>query len=260
MGTALLEAGLPGGALPERWLLERPEEVERVHRAHASAGAEMVLTCSFNLSGPRLQGHDLGEPAELAAVAVRLARSGAPGCRVAGAVGPSGLVAPGDRHPPPPAEMRAWYEPAFRALARAGADLLWAESHWHLDEARAALAAARAAGLPAAATMTPSPGARLALPGGPDATEWLAALAAEGAVAVGVNCLLPGAPLAALAPIGAALHVPLVVKPSAGLPGMLLAPAPFAAWVAEAGPAWAGGCCGSAAPHLRALAAARSGP
>jgi len=262
MGAALIETGLPGGALPEQWLLERPEEVERVHRAHAEAGAELLLTCSFNLSGPRLEEHALaGRLPEIAAAAVGLARSSAPGRRVAGAVGPSGLVAPGDGRPPPPAEMRSWYEPAFRALARAGADLLWVESHWHLDEARAALAAARSAGLPVAATMTPSAAEALPLPGGPDAAEWLAALAADGAVAVGVNCLLPGAPLSALAPIAAALPVPLVAKPSAGLPGRLLPPGPFAAWVAEAGAAWVGGCCGAGAAHLRALAAAlRSGP
>jgi 5-methyltetrahydrofolate--homocysteine methyltransferase len=176
-------------------------------------------------------------------------------------VGPTALVAPGDPRPPSQAELRGWYEGPLRALAAAGADLLWAESHWDLSEALAALSAARATGLPVAVTLTPSAaGERLSLPGGNDADEALLALAGAGAAAVGVNCLLPGAPIAALAArLSPRLAVPLVVKPSAGLPGALLAPEAFAAWVggaARAGAGWVGGCCGTGAAHLGALARA----
>jgi 5-methyltetrahydrofolate--homocysteine methyltransferase len=262
MGTALFAAGLPPGGLPEEWLLSRPGEVARVHAAHAAAGARLLLTCTFNLAGPRLEAAGLGgQVRALAAAAVRAAREAAPGARVAGAVGPTALVAPGELHGPGAAELSGWYEGPFRALAAAGADLLWTESHWDLCEARAALAAARATGLPAVVTLTPSAaGGWMALPSGPDLEECLRALAADGAAAVGVNCLLPGAPLAALVEsLAGHLAVPLVVKPSAGLPGSLLEPAAFAAWVAgaaRAGASWVGGCCGSGAPHLAALAAA----
>jgi len=258
MGTALLAAGLPGDALPEEWLLSRPERIRAVHAGHASAGARLLLSCTFNLAGPRLEERGLGrEVAALATAAVGLARTAAPGVRVAGAVGPTALLLPGARSRPAAAELRGWYEPSFRALAAAGADLLWAESHWDLEEARAALAAARATGLPAVATLTPSgPGRRLALPGGPDAAEAIRALAADGALAAGVNCLLPGADLTGLAAELGDLAVPLVVKPSAGLPGACLEPAPFARWVggaARAGARWLGGCCGTGPAHLAAL-------
>jgi 5-methyltetrahydrofolate--homocysteine methyltransferase len=264
MGTALIDAGLGPAELPEAWVLARPEAVSAVHAAAAGAGARLVLTCTFNLAGPRLEAHGLHGQArveEIARAAVRLARAAAPGARVAGAVGPTALVAPGDSHPPSEAELRGWYEGPFRALAAAGADLLWTESHWDLSEARAALAAARATGLPAAVTLAPSAaGERLSLPGGGDADEALVALAGAGAVAVGVNCLLPGAPLAALAArLAPRLTIPLVVKPSAGLPGALLEPGPFAAWVsgaARAGASWVGGCCGTGPAHLGALARA----
>lgn len=266
MGAALLAGGLPAGALPERWLLERPAAVEAVHRGHAGAGARLLLSCTFNLAGPRLEEHGLSAELEaLADAAVRVARRAAPGARVAGAVGPTALVFPGGGVRPPEAELRERYRRAFRALSAAGADLLWTESHWDLAEARAALAEALATGLPAAATLGPAlAGGRLALPDGPPLAEALRALLADGAAAVGINCTLPGADLAGeVAAIGP-MPVPLVVKPSAGLPGALLAPEPFASWVAaaaRAGASWVGGCCGAGAEHLAAVrrAVARGG-
>jgi len=258
MGAALLAGGLPAGALPERWLLERPAAVEAVHRGHAAAGARLLLTCTFNLAGPRLEEHGLAAELEaLAGAAVRLVRRAAPGARVAGAVGPTALVFPGGGARPSEAELREWYRRPFRALRAAGADLLWTESHWDLAEARAALAEALATGLPAVATLGPAlTGGWLALPDGPPLAEALRALAADGAAAVGLNCTLPGADLAGEVTALGQLPVPLVVKPSAGLPGALLAPEPFAAWVAaaaRAGASWVGGCCGAGAEHLAAL-------
>lgn len=258
MGTALLAAGLPPGDLPEGWVLRRPAAVRAVHAAHAAAGARLLLTCTFNLAAPRLAERGLGGSADaIAAAAVALAREAAPGARVAGALGPTALAVPG-AGPAATAGLRRRYDRPFRALAAAGADLLWAESLWDLAEARAALAAARATGLPAAVSLTPSPSpAGLALRDGTPAAEALRALAADGAAAVGVNCLLPGADLAALAASLPDLPVPLLVKPSAGLPGAVLAPGPFAAWAwsaVRAGARWVGGCCGAGPDHLAAIA------
>lgn len=254
MGTALLEAGL-GGALPERWLLDRPEEVARVHLAHARAGAEGLLTCTFNLASPRLRDSGVTTPsAELARRAVALARAAAPRARIAGAVGPTYA-----RPAAPDAAVRERYAEAFVELARAGVDLLWAESQFSLAEARAALAAARGTGLPAVVTFTFGvTGDAMADASGEPALSCLEAVAADGARAVGTNCDLPGSPVAALLRRAAVrLAVPLVAKPSAGLPGGLLGPAQFAAWtadLAQAGASWIGGCCGTSAEHLAACA------
>ncbi|GEJ58384.1 homocysteine S-methyltransferase family protein [Anaeromyxobacter diazotrophicus] len=254
MGTELLAAGLPAGALPEAWLEERPEAIAAVHAAHAAAGAEVVLTCTFSLAAPRLRAAGVAAPvAELAGRAVALARRGAPGARVAGAVGPT------QREAAPAAELRARYGEAFRALAAAGAELLWAESQWNLAEARAALAAARETGLPAAVTFAFREEAEALVAGsGEPARECLLALAREGAAAVGVNCALPLAPLAPLlVDCRAEVGVPLVAKPSAGLPGRLVSPGAFAGWLVElhrAGAGWLGGCCGATPGHLAAAA------
>lgn len=259
MATALFARGLPAGELPEAWLLARPKEIRRIHAEHAAAGAELVLTSTFNLAAPRLEAR-LGtfDRSALARTAVALAREGAPSARVAGALGPTGLFGPG-RAPPALAEVRQRYADAAGALADAGADLLWLESQWDLAEARAALAAARAGGRDVAVTFTGLLGDEGAarLPDGTALLDALAAVAADGAATAGVNCVFVGAPLAALAEAAVAhLPVPFAVKPSPGLPGEILPPERFAEAlvpVLRAGASYVGGCCGATAEHVRAV-------
>jgi methionine synthase I (cobalamin-dependent) len=81
---------------------------------------------------------------------------------------------------------------------------------------------------------------------------------------VGVNCVAPSDALARLvARVAPGLGVPLVAKPSPGLPGKVLAPAAFAERVrplVEAGAAWVGGCCGATAEHVAAIGLALRRP
>jgi len=276
-GTALRALGLAPEAFPEEWLLARASEVAAVHESHATAGAEVLLTCTFNAARLEQRGLER-ETEDLCRRAVGLARVGASvaaraaagaearPASVAGCVGATGLVG-GSGAGPADAELRARFERPFRALADAGADLLWTETHLALREARAALAAALATGLPAVATMflVEAPGGLAALDGTPG-EECLRALWLSGAAAVGVNCVSPGPALAALVARSAArVGVPLVVKPNAGLPGAILSPGAFAAACAgalRAGAGLAGGCCGAGPEHLRALGARmrRRGP
>lgn len=264
MGTALLDRGLPADALPEEWLLSRPEEIATVHAAHAAAGARILLTCTFNLAAPRL---DARLPPDrrlgLAAAAVRLARAAGPRPRVAGDLGPSGLYGPGRAPPPDTTELRLRYASAAAALTAAGVDLLWLESQWDLAEARLALQAARRTGLPVAVTFALAEvDGGLRAPDGTPAEALLAAVEADGAAAAGVNCVAPGAALAGLtAWARGALGVPFVAKPSPGPPGAVLPPGAFAEAlrpVLRAGLAGLGGCCGATAEHLRALAVLRA--
>jgi 5-methyltetrahydrofolate--homocysteine methyltransferase len=259
MGTALLARGLALGVSPERWLVERVEEVAGVHAMHAAAGAEVITTCSFNLASNRVDRHEVQD---LAVRAVEVARRAAPGRIVAAGVGPSGLWSPASA-PPDTATVAALYSRAFSALARAGADLVWAESLYSAAEARVALCCALEVGKPAVTTVvfTGAPGGRAALPDGAPADELLEELAATGAAAVGVNCVLPGTP--GLSPLLTRLvkrvAVPVVAKPSAGLPGHVMTPEAFGAWcraLREAGASWIGGCCGASADHVAAAARA----
>lgn len=259
MGTALLAAGLPDGALPEEWLLTRPDAIAAVHAAHAASGAQLLFTCTFNLAAPRLDSRlDASSRARAAAVAVRIARESGAGARVAGALGPTGLAGPG--LPRAGAEVRERYGRACAELAAAGADLLWLESQYDAREAELALEVARATGLPVAATFALADVAgRLCAPDGTSAEALLRAAAERGAMATGVNCVFPGPALDALAAWAAtSLRVPFALKPSPGLPGEVLAPGAFAQAVARALPhaRLVGGCCGATADHLAALAEA----
>jgi 5-methyltetrahydrofolate--homocysteine methyltransferase len=107
-------------------------------------------------------------------------------------------------------------------------------------------------------------GGALEMASGEPALDALHALASDGAAAVGVNCTFPGAPLTALvASARGALALPLIAKPSPGLPGAVAPPAAFGAGCAElarAGASWIGGCCGATADHLRAAAIAVAQP
>ena len=266
MGTALLARGLPAGALPEDWVLSRPEEVAAVHRSHAEAGARLLLTCTFNAASLRA-GNRL-PPSALAracTAGVALARAEARGGLVAGALGPLALAVPGGAAPPE-ADLAAPFAAPVRALAAAGADLLWLEGQYDPRELSAALPVALAAGLPVAVTFTfAGSGARFTTPGGEPVEPLLLAAARGGAAAVGVNCVAPGPALTALARWArGALQVPFVARPSPGLPGQVLGPAAFAAALApavQAGAGWIGGCCGAEAAHLAALGALlRSAP
>ena len=255
MGTALFARGLPTDVPPEAWLAERPWEVAAVHAGHAAAGAELLLTCTFNLARLDLAGAGQ-DPGEVARRAVPLARAARPRL-VAGCIGATGLALAGARQPAT-GELTERFDGAVRALAAAGVDLIWLETQLDLVEARVALRAARRTGLPVVATawLRPAPGGMAALDGQPGA-EFLAALWRDGAAAVGVNCVAPDRHLVEIvAAAAAAVPVPLVVKPNAGLPGEPVAPAAFARGVAEAvlaGASMAGGCCGSGPAHLRAL-------
>jgi len=263
MGTALQARGLAAGALPETWLRSRPDEVLAVHAGHVAAGARVLLTCTFNAGSTRLAA-SLGAaalgPCCVAAVALaRRAAASSPGVLVAGALGPPAVAVPGG---PAPGEhdLAGLVAPAAQALAGAGVDLLWLESLYDAGEARAALRAARATGLPVVVTFTLAlREERLLAADGQAAEPLLLAAAHGGAAAVGVNCVEAGPALAALAAWArGALPVPFVAKPSPGLPGRVTAPEPFAAALrpaVRAGARLVGGCCGATAGHVGALAA-----
>jgi len=268
MGTALQALGLDPGALPEAWLLERPDRVAGVHRGHLAAGAQVLLTCAFNVAAPRaaaLLGPGPRGPAirRLCLAAVGLARAEAAaapgvGVLVAGALGPLAVASPGGGAPDREA-LTAPLRPALEALAEGGADLLWLESQYDRREATAALEAALPLGLPVVLTFTLAErGGLLVAPDGTPAEALLVEAAQGGAAAVGVNCVAPGPALTALAAWAhAALTVPFVAKPSPGLPGRIQAPEPFALAVrpaVEAGARLVGACCGSTPAHLAALA------
>ena len=276
LGSMLLARGLPAGEAPERWNLERPAELEAVHRAYVEAGSEAIHTSSFGASTLRLAAFGLeGQHDRINRVAVELARRAGPRFVLAD-VGPTGAYLPPVGHGDAGAMRRAFVAQG-RVLADAGADGFHVETMSDLREARIALDALHEAapGLPVLVSLTFERKRRgFFTLMGDRLVSSLVELGRAGAAAVGANCTLTSHDMADLVDEAwaglraAGLAVPLVAQPNAGQPLMTASgaryehdPAAFAADGARmvlAGARLVGGCCGTEPGTIAALVAALS--
>src|SRR6478609_9174678 len=53
-GTNYQNMGIEPGVAPEEWVLDSPDRVRELHRRFADAGSDLVLTCTFGATTPRL--------------------------------------------------------------------------------------------------------------------------------------------------------------------------------------------------------------
>ena len=269
MGTQLDARGLEPGAPGELWNVERPREVAAVHRSYLDAGARVILTNTLGGSRWKLEVAGLGDRvAELNRVAAELAREAAgEQAWVLGDVGPTGRFMA-----PLGAESFEDFVAVFReqveALVAGGVDAIIVETMSDLQEARAALEAAKTvADLPVVVTMTFTPdrvGGDFHTVMGVGVEEAVGALEEAGADLVGSNCGVGTEVMAGIIErvVGVAT-VPVVAKPNAGLPRLEAgrtvydeAPEQFArvlAGLTGVGARILGGCCGTTPEHIRAL-------
>jgi 5-methyltetrahydrofolate--homocysteine methyltransferase len=269
MGTELMARGLPQGACPELWNLERPAVVQEIHREYYDAGADVVSTNSFGGSRVKLAAHGLeSRSAELNAAAARLARSAAPAGRfVAGSMGPTGkFLRPQGEFSEE--EFEAVYAEQAKALAEGGADVLLIETQYDLREALCALRGARrASSLPVFVTMTFNavPRGYFTLMGDTVA-KCLKELEKEGAKAVGANCTLNSERMAGLVKVmRPETGLPLIAQANAGQPALgpdgrvtysqgLDEYVRFVPDIVRAGANFVGGCCGTNPAFIKAMA------
>jgi 5-methyltetrahydrofolate--homocysteine methyltransferase len=79
MGTELQRAGVPSGECGESWNLTHPESIRAIHRAYVDAGAEVLLTNTFQAYKKNLNRWGLADRfGEVWAAAVNVARSAIP--------------------------------------------------------------------------------------------------------------------------------------------------------------------------------------
>jgi methionine synthase I (cobalamin-dependent) len=267
MGSALIARGLPPGAPPELWDLERGSDVTAVHRAYVEAGSDAVHTNTFGANPARLASFGLSERCEeINRAAVAIARAAGPRF-VIGDVGPTGEYLPPVGH----ANADAWrssFERQGRALAEAGVDAFHVETMSDLREALVALEAllSVAPQIPVLASMTFERKKRgfFTVMGNP-LVATLGALAKAGAAAVGANCSLTSLDMVVLMTEAvSAVAAPLVAQPNAGTPEQAAdgsfryaqRPEDFAAdmaGIARLGVRAIGGCCGTDDRFIAAL-------
>ena len=264
-GTELQARGLASGDFPDSWNLTHPERVEEVARAYVAAGSQVILTNTFGANRPRLGAHALADRvAEINRAGVEISRRAAGGrAKVFASIGPSGkLLMTGEISE---SELQSAFAEQAIALAQGGADALVVETMADLTEARIAVNAARATGLPVVACMVFDSGKnkdRTMMGTTPE--QAAEALTAAGAGVIGANC---GQGIAGFAVIcqrlRAATDQPIWIKPNAGLPKIIDGRAQYTTTLGEfvahvpelikLGASFVGGCCGTNPSFVQAV-------
>jgi len=265
-GTQLQARGLAIGEIPDLWNLTHPDKVTEVARAYVEAGSQIILTNTFGANRVRLaEGGCADRAKEISEAGARISREAAAGrALVFASIGPSGkILMSGDVTED---ELRVAFTEQAEALARGGADGLVIETMADLEEARIAISAAKATGLPVVASMVFDSGKdkdRTMMGTTPE--QAAAGLVEAGADVIGANC---GQGIAGFVPIcarlkSAAAGHPIWIKANAGLPELregrttyAMTATEFAGYVPEllkAGANFLGGCCGTSPEFIRAL-------
>ncbi len=248
-GTELAKLGAGAGEMCDPWNISAPEKVLAVAQSYVEAGAQIILTNTFNSNRIALERHGLADQAvSINRAGAELSRQAAVGkAYVFASMGPTGkLVMMGDVEPE---EVIEAFAEQAQALAEGGADALLLETQTDLEEVQAAFAGARSAcDLPIGISFTFDSGANndRTMMGVtiPQACE----LALElGAAFVGANC---GLGISQFLPLAKAYdecktNLPLWFKGNAGLPeldsaGHTCFRATPEDYVAAAGPATSG--------------------
>ncbi|RBI85862.1 homocysteine S-methyltransferase [Rhodosalinus halophilus] len=278
-GSIGQEAVRRGGDAPTplwstKVMMTRPGLLAGVHADYARAGATIATANSYALHRDRLAPEGLEDRLEeLIALALREAREGARGQRVAGALGPLGASYRPDLVPPPDRAAPLYAEIA--GMMAGAADLLIAETVPSVAAAEGVLLGARATALPVWLAMTVEDDDGTRLRSGEPLADLRPVVARHAPEAVLINCSRPEAVEAALTilagwgrPFGAYAngftHIPDEFLSDRPTVAMLTArrdldPAAYArfamGWVAQ-GATIVGGCCEVGPAHIGALAEA----
>jgi 5-methyltetrahydrofolate--homocysteine methyltransferase len=266
----LMSAGLKAGECPELWNIEKPSSVKDIHRLYYEAGSDVVHTNTFGGNVIKLADKGLsGKMEQINSGAAELAKEICPaGKFVAGDIGPTGkLLKPlGDLLIEEAEE--AFFNQA-RSLVRGGVDLISIETMFSLEEALAALRAAKRAGnVPVIASLTFNRTRKgFFTMMGEGVILSVSAFEAAGADVIGTNCSLGSKDMIDLtAELRAATTKPILIQPNAGKPvsqkGITTyhqSPAEFVSdirKIKEAGADMIGGCCGTNPEFIKEIASA----
>ena len=264
MGTMLQSRGLRPGEKPELFALSNPPAVEQIQRDYVRSGSRILYSNTFGANRRKLEGSIYSVQAVIKANIdiARKAASETPGTKVALDIGPIGeLLSPLGTLSFD--EAYDIFKEMVTAGQDAGADLVVFETFTDLQEARAALLAAKEnTTLPVWVTMSFEKDGRTFT--GTTVPCMAVTLQGLGADAIGINCSLgPEEIFPLIKEMRRWTDLPLIAKPNAGLPdpatgSYFITPDEFAEAMKpflELGVHAAGGCCGTSPAFIRALSA-----
>jgi 5-methyltetrahydrofolate--homocysteine methyltransferase len=262
-GTQLFSRGMPHDVCPEAWCLKNPEVIKSVHADYQQAGSDIIYAATFGANRLKLKQFGLTNVREINRKLTRLAREAVKNkTMIAGDIGSTGhFVQPfGDLGFEDATDI---FKEQIRGLLEGGADLLVIETMMDIQEARAALIAARElTDKFIMVTMTFDKTGRTI--NGTDPRTALIILQSLGADAVGCNCSTgPKEMLESIRAMKPYATVALVAKPNAGLPKLIGQDTVFTMSAREfsalgkrlvaAGANIIGGCCGTGPAHIAQL-------
>ncbi len=267
MGTQLIHHGMTREESMERYVLERPDLIEEIHREYVQAGAQVIAACSFGATRHHLTLQGLASSIhEINTNAIAIARKAAgEACWVAADIGPCGLMFP-PMGKADPALIKDIFIEQIGILDDAGPDLYLIETQYDLREALATLDAIRTTSpSPVGVTMTFNRTRRgFFTMLGDSVADCIMRLTEHGADFVGANCTLDPIAMVDLAQIlSASSPVPILVQPNAGQPKVEgsaisypMTPELFVEHVEKMifpNIRAIGGCCGTTPEHIRQM-------
>lgn len=262
MGTQLQKRGLKSGQKPELAALEMPEVLTAIHAEYAAAGADLLLANTFGANARKLAGTGYTVQ-QVVTASLDCARKAAQpsGALVGLDIGPLGeLLAPAGTLPFE--EAYASFAEIVRAGVQGKADFVFLETMTDLYELKAAILAAKEnSNLPVFVSMSFESRGRTFT--GCTVESYGVTAAGLGADAIGINCSLGPAeilPFAQRLCRTVPAHIPVFVKPNAGLPnpdGSYNLDADEFAREMQAytsiGISMVGGCCGTTPDYIAKL-------
>jgi len=267
-GTALQAKGMKGGECPELWNAEHPEKVLEIARSYINAGSNLIETNTFGGNRYKLEYYGLGDQIfELNKTGAEISRKAAGDDNwVMASIGPTGkMTVMGDVTEK---DFYRVFKEQSVALAAGGADAIIVETMSAIDEAVAAVKAAKEnTALEVICTFTFEPtvqGEYRTMMGVSPAEASIAAVNA-GADIVGANC---GKGYEGMTQIIEEIksvlpEIPVIIQANAGLPELIDGVSVFPAtpeemagennlWI-KAGVNIIGGCCGTTDRHIHAI-------
>lgn len=269
-GTNYFLQGLEAGYPPELWCIEKPNEVIRLHKMFLNSGCDIILTNSFGSNECRLKLHGAEKrvvelnkiAAELASEAIKIHYEETGFKKIiAGSIGPTGELFKPLGLLTKNLAIQTYAEQA-KGLVEGGVDFLWIETISSLEEADAAITAAKTTNVPIIVTMTFDTAGKSMM--GVSPSNYADYVSKQGVYAFGANCGLgPAEIIDSIVKMNKKNNMHIVAKGNCGIPqfsdGLINYPmtpelmGSYAKLVRDAGASIIGGCCGTTPEHTLAM-------